>query len=174
MDQMIHDILELSKSEDERQTVTLENIMLAEFVKEEFDNFIHMMEERGISVSVSGDCGVKTDKKMMKSLIDNLLSNAVKYAARGSEIRIVIKDRAVAGLNGPAQGRRITITNKIAEPIDKTADELIKPYVKGDNSRGSRSGSGVGLAIVENVAGKLKYKVSYDITDEDFKVSVKI
>ena len=68
----------------------------------------------------------------------------------------------------------LTIINKLDNPIDKTAEELVKPYVKGDNSRGSMKGSGVGLAIVENVAGKLKYKVSYDITDDTFSVYVRM
>ena len=174
MDQMIHDILELSKSEDERQTVIFENVKLAELVKEELDNFIHVMEDRGLSVLVSGEYSLKTDKKMMKSLIDNLLSNAVKYAKEGSEISIVIRDRVAAGLESPVQSRGMTITNKISEPIEKSPEELVKPYVKGDNSRGSMKGSGVGLAIVENVARKLKYKVSYDITDDEFKVSLKV
>ena len=174
MDQMIHDILELSKSEDERQTVTFENVKLAELVKEELDNFIHVMEDRGLSVLVSGEYCLKTDKKMMKSLVDNLLSNAVKYAKEGSEIKVVIRDRGAAGLESPVQGRGITIINRIKEPVEKSPEELVKPYVKGDNSRGSMKGSGVGLAIVENVARKLKYKVSYDITDEEFKVSIKM
>ena len=40
------------------------------------------------------------------------------------------------------------------------------------NSRSDRSGSGVGLTIVENVARKLKYKVSYEISSEEFTIGV--
>lgn len=173
MDQMIHDILELSKSEDERQTVSMENLELSEFVNEELGSFIHLIEDRGLSVSISGECSVKTDKRMMKSLIDNLLSNAVKYAAPESEIQIRLGEAAgTAGFLRPRNAGILTITNKLEEPLNKTADELVKPYVKGDNSRGDRSGSGVGLTIVENVAGKLKYKVSYEISSEEFTIGV--
>lgn len=175
MDQMIHDILELSKSEDERQTVSIENLELSEFVNEELNSFIHIIEERGLSVTFSGDCTVKTDRKMMKSLVDNLLSNAVKYAAPESEIQIRLGENAGTAKNLKSKKENmLTIINKLDNPIDKTAEELVKPYVKGDNSRGSMKGSGVGLAIVENVAGKLKYKVSYDITDDTFSVYVRM
>ena len=116
---------------------------------------------------------MKTDKRMMKSLIDNLLSNAVKYAAPESEIQIRLGGAAGTAVFLRSRNAGIlTITNKLEEPLNKTADELVKPYVKGDNSRGDRSGSGVGLTIVENVAGKLKYKVSYEISSEEFTIGV--
>lgn len=175
MDQMIHDILELSKSEDERQTVNLERIEVKEFIEEELKNFAHVIEERGLDVTLTGKTAVKTDPKMFKSLIDNLISNAVKYSIEGSEINIAIgeavsADNRIKGLTG----KSISITNRLSEPLNKTAKELVKPYVKGDNSRGSMKGSGVGLAIVENVARKLKYKVSYEITDDTFSVNVRM
>ncbi len=186
---MIYDILELSKSEDERQNVNYENIELAGFVNEELSSFEYLIEERRLSVALSGDLNVKTDRKMLKSLIDNLLSNALKYATEDSEVTIDIGDAEIsvvsdnADRNGRIKRRgrkqasilsykRIIITNKIPEPIDRTSEELAKPYVKGDNSRGGRNGSGVGLAIVENMAKKLKFKVSYEITDEEFSVSI--
>ena len=175
MDQMIHDILELSKSEDERQTINMERVEVKEFIDEELKNFAHLIEERGLTVTLKGESVIKTDTKMFKSLVDNLISNAVKYSAEDSEINIAIgdavpTDNKIKGLTG----KSISITNKLAEPLNKTAKELTKPYVKGDNSRSSLKGSGVGLAIVENVARKLKYKVIYDITEVEFSVTVRM
>ena len=172
MDQMIYDILELSKSEDERQSIDREEIVLHEFVDAEMNNFEHIVKERGLKVSIAGDKKVRTDRKLLKSLVDNLLSNAVKYSAPDSEIVIQLGESA--GLFKSINANGFTISNKLEEPLENTAEELVKPYVKGDNSRSGRNGSGVGLTIVENVARKLKYKVSYDITDEEFLVCVRM
>lgn len=173
MDQMIHDILELSKSEDERQIIELLDISLNEFVDEEMNNFEQIVKERGLTISIAGDMKLRSDRKQLKSLVDNLISNAVKYAAPESEIQIRPGDAVGAAKSIRMRNAGIlTITNKLEEPLDKTADELVKPYVKGDNSRSDRSGSGVGLTIVENVARKLKYKVSYEISSEEFTIGV--
>lgn len=176
MDRMIHDILELSKSEDIRQDIEYEDIALHEFIDEELSGFEHLIKERGLTISIAGDVRVKTDRSLMKSMLDNLLSNAVKYSAPDSKIEILLGEDAVQAKGnkfpGGIGGKKMMISNKLEKPLDKPAEELVKPYVKGDNSRGSRQGSGVGLAIVSNVAGKLKYKVDYDITEDEFKVSV--
>lgn len=170
MDQMIHDILELSKSEDIRQKINAENISLAEIVREEIDSLSRIIEERKLSVSVSGDCELCTDRNMLTSLVDNLISNAVRYAKEQSDITINLADRRTS--DALFAGNGILIKNALSNPLQKTVDELKKPYVKGDDSRGARSGSGVGLAIVENVSKKLGCKVVYDVTDEEFMVKV--
>lgn len=176
MDQMIHDILELSKSEDIRQDIEYEDIALYEFINEELSGFEHLVKERGLAISIAGDIRVKTDRRLMKSMLDNLLSNAVKYSAPDSKIEICLGEDAVQAKGnkfpGGIGGKKMMITNKLEKPLDKPAEELVKPYVKGDNSRGSRQGSGVGLAIASNVAEKLKYKITYDITEEYFSVFI--
>lgn len=167
MDQMIHDILELSKSEDIRQTLTLEQIRLAVFTEDALDSFRHLAKERQLVITVSGDGTVRTDRSLFRSMLENLISNAVKYAAEGSEIRIAID-------KPPHRPGKVClkVINSLPAPLEKPISELVKPYVKGDDSRGSRQGSGVGLAIVENAAAKLRYRISYDITGDTFSVSI--
>ena len=170
MDKMIHDILELSKSEDARQEINAEEIELAEIVDDEINSLSSIISERELSVSVFGNCKLRTDKKMITSLVDNLISNAVRYAKEKTEITIILADKKT--VDASFNGNGMMIKNTISSPLQKTVEELKKPYVKGDDSRGSRSGSGVGLTIVENVAKKLKCKVVYDVTDEEFSVKV--
>ena len=170
MDKMIHDILELSKSEDARQEINAEEIELAEIVDDEINSLSSIISERELSVSVLGDCALCTDKKMITSLVDNLVSNAVRYAKEKTEITIILADKKTADV--PFNGKGMLIKNTLSNPLQKTVEELRQPYVKGDDSRGSRSGSGVGLTIVENVAKKLRCKVVYDVTAEEFSVKV--
>lgn len=167
MDQMIHDILELSKSEDIRQALTQEQLDVAELTEETMESFRHLAKERNLTITVSGEGTVRTDRSLFRSLLENLISNAVRYAAEASEIRLTINRL-------PHRPGRLclTITNRLSAPLEKPISELVKPYVKGDDSRGSHQGSGVGLAIVENAAAKLKYRVVYDITDDTFSVSI--
>ncbi|MBE5925028.1 MAG: HAMP domain-containing histidine kinase [Lachnospiraceae bacterium] len=170
MNKMIHDILELSKSEDARCEIYLEEVALVEIVNAELDSLSGIVCERGLTVSVLGDCVLSTDRNMITSLVDNLISNAVRYAKEQTNILIVLADKKT--VDAPFISKGMLVKNTLSSPLQKSVEELKKPYVKGDDSRGSRSGSGVGLTIVENVAKKLKCKVVYNVTDEEFSVKV--
>lgn len=162
MNQMIDDILQFSKNEKINALLMKEEVKLRDFIDSECKNFQYIINERKLTVTIQGDSTITTDRQLFRSLVDNLLSNAVKYAKSGTEILIMI------------QNREFHIINELEGPVGKPVEELKKPYIKGDNSRSGKQGSGVGLAIVENAAAKLKYKVSYEINGERFEVRVRM
>ncbi|MBP0988557.1 MAG: hypothetical protein J6S92_09780, partial [Oscillospiraceae bacterium] len=48
-----------------------------------------------------------------------------------------------------ADDKSLTIRNDIADTTD--TDAISEPFVKGDQARGARTGSGMGLSIVKQI-----------------------
>ena len=73
-----------------------------------------------------------------------LLDNAIKYGADGGTITLSVEklDRQV----------RLTVANP-GEPIPpEKLSHLFERFYRADDSRGEKSGFGLGLAIAENIA----------------------
>ena len=93
----------------------------------------------------------------MRQTIENLLSNCAKYAEPGSEARIFIRSGQLAFSN------RTSLSGVKVE-------DLKKPFVKGDESRGE-NGTGLGLAIVDNNLKILGYRLGLELADGWFTAS---
>ncbi len=76
----------------------------------------------------------------------NLLDNAVKYAAPGAPVEIVVE-------NG-VQSMEISVSNQVDDhPPDP--DRMFDRFYRGDPSRPSAGGVGLGLAISRELAAAL-------------------
>lgn len=113
-------------------------------------------------LSVSGDAKIKADRKMITQLLENLISNAVKYADPDTAIDIRFSSNLIA------------VSNEFSGKITTDINRLTEPFVRGTGERSGRNGSGVGLAIVKNIADIHKYKVRTELKDERFTVKIKI
>lgn len=81
---------------------------------------------------------VQADGRLLWRVFDNLLGNVVKYAMPGTRVYL----DAAAGV----QSATLTIRNISREPLEKSGEELMERFVRGDASRHAE-GSGLGLAI---------------------------
>lgn len=153
-DQMIGDILMLSKSESGKIELTKGEVSLKELITESLKEFPDM------ETDIKGDdITLTTDRIVLGQAVMNLLSNCDRYKAEGSTVDIVISQDD------------LTVTNK----TDRTYDDLEslkKPFVKGDESRGSK-GAGLGLAITENNLDILGYKLELSSASGEFRAKIK-
>ena len=140
MDHMIEDMLSLSGSESGMKDIVKEEVGLKGLLMECLEAC------PDIKVRLTGkDMTLMTDRKVLRQALDNLLSNSLKHGLKGGTVDITIGSGT------------LTVTNE----TDKTYDDvnsLKKPFVKGDDSRGSR-GSGLGLSIAENDLNLLGYRL---------------
>lgn len=139
MDKIISDVLELSKLESGSDILNRTQVSLKALAEDTGKKYCNAAEERNLTVTVTGNAVINADEVLMKRAIENLVSNAVKYAEEGSEIKISISDS------------RLAVENRFSGADIADADELLKPFVKGDKSRSSKKGSGLGLSIVKNI-----------------------
>lgn len=154
MDQMISDILMLSRSESGKISLAKEEVSLRELLGDCLKEFPSMETEiRGDDVVLT------TDRKVLGQVIMNLFSNCDRYRLEGSVVSVDI-------------GSDVLI---VCNPTDRTYDDvesLKKPFVKGEDSRGSK-GAGLGLAIAENNLAILGYKLELSSESGKFKVRIK-
>lgn len=109
---------------------------------------------------MSGNCTVKGDPLMLSHMLENLFVNAIKYSLKGSVIRLVLKED------------HLILSNPMEQPIKTDPEELWKPFVKGDEARTGRSGSGIGLSIVQEIMQIFGYHGSLKTEDGEFEIMI--
>ena len=96
------------------------------------------MEARGLTLSESGRFEISGNPDMLTQLAENLAANAVQHAAEGGRITV------------EAQKNTLRISNPYTGELDEKT--ICEPFRRGDAARGSQSGSGLGLSIVQQIA----------------------
>ena len=160
MDQMIANILQLSKLEESKVKLKLEEVSLDALLQKQLEKYKDRLEERDLKVKVTGSATINTDIELMKHLLDNLISNAVKYSKEESEITITISDK------------ELVVANPMMKELQVNPDTLMDAFVKGDNARNNTEGNGLGLSIVKNIADTLGYQVKLQVEGDQFIAKV--
>jgi len=144
-EQLLSSILELTKLDAGATQPYLEDFSVAKFLAPIGEEFTMIAADRGLSFEQEiQDLGTRSDKKLLRRVIQNLLANAVRYTKKGSvslsvkatndQIAIQIKDTGV----GIKEEDQIRIFNDF-EQVDE-------PHVKQEDG-----GLGLGLAITARI-----------------------
>lgn len=160
MNGIIEKSLELSKVESGSYKLKKESVDLREISEELINEYALQMEERGLEVQVKGDRTLTADKISMRQVLDNIIGNAVKYAAEGTVIEIEMDEKSYK------------VFNISAFSLDMDVNELLKPFVKADNSRSGKKGSGIGLTIAKNLCEQHGYKLELECKDGIFVATI--
>lgn len=160
MNYLIENILDLAKSENVDKAECTD-IDLVALVNTQLKKQETIIEERNLQVVLSGAGKIYAHELSITQIVDNLLSNAVKYTRQDGSIFIKIMEKG------------FEIANEMEDEPGISVDELWKPFVKGDNSRGGRQGTGIGLTIVKNLAEAYGYKLELLTEEDTFVVRVK-
>jgi two-component system phosphate regulon sensor histidine kinase PhoR len=151
MQQLIDDLITLSRVEAERFRPVHEPVDLVPLVEEVRAGCALLLAERKNRLVIDtpdGPALVLGDRTQLLQLVRNLLVNAVKYGRRGTEIRIRIEaDRANRlRLSVADQGDGIA-----AEHLPRLTERFYR--VDAGRSRAA-GGTGLGLAIVKHIVGR--------------------
>lgn len=160
----VENVLHLARREGAVRPSPLQPIDVADLVEESLRLSRQQLELAGFEVEKSlpeVPVQVMGEPRALRSALLNLVSNAIKYgkASRwlrlsvvsveregGGEVQIAVEDR------GPGIPRR-----EIAK--------LFEPYYRGEQARTERiEGSGLGLAVVQDVAAAHRGRVTVDST----------
>lgn len=158
MNEIITNTLDLAKLEISDKGLKKEKVDITALAEELYTKYRPQAESRDISFKISGKSIISVDRKMMTQAMENLISNAVKYTADGGEIFI------------NADTKSFTISNTCNEILN--SEKLEKPFEKADSSRSNRSGSGLGLSIVKNIA--ILHKFGFETKAENNIFTAKI
>ncbi len=148
---LINDILEMSKIEAGRATLSVEPFGVEALLHEVERMFVGLAREKGLALSVElvGPLpeALEGDAVKVRQVVINLLSNALKFTERG-EVRV----RASATRREPRRYRvGISVEDTGPGIPERDIERIFRPFDQAD--AGARTtGTGLGLAISSHFA----------------------
>lgn len=144
MDEMVKDLLELSKLEQVAVQTDIEKIELYPFLYTLAQRYEKEIEEKKFDLQLVCDAAmsVMADKKLLERAMVNLLSNAVNYVEASGKVVVEVID-------GKEQ-LEVSVFNSGSHIDNEDMDKIWNVFYKADQARSRRdSGHGIGLAIVK-------------------------
>lgn len=159
LNELVNNILELSKSEVNLDNLKIEEFNLTKEIRVILDRFSYLKEKENYNFvfDVEKDYLVKADKTKIDQVIYNLLINAINYTGDDKKVIISIEEYK------KYLRVKITDTGKgiKKEELDKIWD---KYYTNEKNHKRNKIGTGLGLSIVKNIL--IKHKFKYGVTSK--------
>lgn len=159
---LINDVLDLSKIENGKMTLTSEPFCLADIIADVLAVVRTQCEQKGLELIAEmpeGADGVFVgDSMRLKQLLLNLLANAVKYTPSGGHVRF---DGSVSP--GAVMGYRQVTFIVGDDGIGMSAmfqEHLFEPFVMEGRSR--EQGTGLGMPIVKTIVTLMGGNVDVD------------
>jgi len=151
---LINDILDLSKIEAGKFTITLERCNLVALLADVAGVVRPRAEGRGLKLSVEYGGAVPetilTDCARLRQALINLVGNAVKFTERGS-VRIVAS--FLAGWRDGQNAVKIEVIDTGVGIHPDVLPHLFQPFSQGDATVARKfGGTGLGLAISRHIA----------------------
>lgn len=144
MNDMVLELLDLSRLEAGRVKLHRENFSLSDLTRSTLEKLAPSLEAKGLRLSTAlEDSGpVLADRGRMAQVVENLLTNAVKYTPAGGAIQVEV-----------AQTRRHTtlrVTNDCPPIPPEELEQLFEPFYRREDAAPG-VGTGLGLAIVGHI-----------------------
>lgn len=144
LNRMINDMLFLAQTENSPDSLRMESLDLTRAVQGLFEYFEAWVEDRGVSLQLSGEViAIMADREMLRRAISNLLSNAVRYTPSGGSVTV--------RLSQDARTTTISVENVGPKIPSKDITRLFNRFYRADPSRQRSVGAGLGLAIVKSI-----------------------
>jgi PAS domain S-box-containing protein len=153
---LINEVLEISRVETGRLTVSPEPVLVADLLAPAVDLLRPLAAERRVTITL--DCPgaearhVLADRQRTQQVLLNLLSNAIKYNREGGSVRV--------GWGPAVEGRiRLDVTDTGPGIAPELMGRLFRPFERLGAEATGVEGTGLGLALskrlVEAMQGSL-------------------
>lgn len=154
MEVLVNDMLTLSKIEEDRVPLSLEEFNLADAIVSTALSFDALAFEQGknLVLNIPDKVDYKGDSASVKKLVNILLDNAIKYSSNKGNVIVTLKNEIRPTL---------IVYNDGSEIEENEANKIFERFYRGDNSRSrTTGGSGLGLAIAKGIADSNNWKIS--------------
>ncbi len=155
---LIDDILDLSRIEAGRVSVSTEPVSASDILDEARLTLEPLAARTGVRLEVVAGADplpmVSADRTRFAQIVMNLGSNAIKYNRPGGSVTL----RASAAT--PTTLRVVVADTGIGIPIDKR-NKLFQPFQRAGQETGPIEGTGIGLVITKRLAELMGGSVGY-------------
>lgn len=144
---IVNDMLFLARA-DRGERISCQDVApLAGEVRKTIEFLEPLIEEKALTVEISGDAEVPVDTALFRRAISNLLHNAVQYSPPGSRVRVEVR-RQENGCD-----TTVAVSNSGDSIAEEHLTRLFDRFYRADSSRAfSTDNHGLGLAIVKAIA----------------------
>ena len=144
MDELVMEMLDLSRLEAGRVTLSRDTFSLTELTQSVFDRLAREMEKKSLHLTFDLHCErqIHADEGRMEQVILNLASNAVRYTPNGGQIRVRTEQKL-----GDVY---FYMENDAAAFTEEELTKVWETFYRTDRARHGK-GTGLGLAIVKNI-----------------------
>ncbi len=157
MEQLIEDLITLSKLENVGIQVNLKEIHFKAFIQKLISDLSEIAQSKNVKIEtdIPENAKVKTDEKMLHAIMKNLIDNAIKYNKEGGNVRVTFKE----------------LKNEIEISVCDTGIGIPKSHIpfiferfyRVERSRSRKlGGTGLGLSIVKLATEKLNGKIEVE------------
>jgi signal transduction histidine kinase len=141
MDQMVLELLDLSRLEAGKYKLRREDFNLTELVREILEPLMPQIQEKSITLSWQiGQEQVNGDRYRFGQVVENYMTNAIRHTPEGGKIVLRI------GMNHET----FSVENQGRQIPDEQLKRVWETFWQGDQSRNNR-GSGLGLSICRSI-----------------------
>jgi PAS domain S-box-containing protein len=155
---LIDDILDLSRIEAGRISVSNEPVSASDILEEARLTFEPLAARTGVLLAVVVGAEplpmVRADRTRFAQIVMNLASNAIKYNRPGGSVTLSVS------VPTPTTLRVVVADTGIGIPIDKQ-DKLFQPFQRAGQETGPIEGTGIGLVITKRLAELMGGSVGY-------------
>lgn len=170
MQQLVRDLLTLSKVEVDTNKPPMLRVDMARVVKREVQHFQWAAQQKNMHLRIDVEeklPAVKGDENEIAQVVHNLVGNAIKYGTKGTDVTISL--RMVAQMPGTGGTRDLMRAVCLAvrdkgEGIPKEhIPRLTERFYRVDTARTRKvGGTGLGLAIVKHIVTRHKGVLTID------------
>lgn len=148
MDAMVMEMLDLSRLEAGKVTLTRTEFSLSALTQAVYDTFSALAQEKQLQVEIDlhGPCTVLADEARIEQVLRNFLSNAIRYTPAGGTVRIRTLSRHGSKRNTVVFWAENTAPHFTPQQLE----QLWETFYRADPARSSK-GTGLGLAIAKNI-----------------------
>lgn len=153
MNDLIDRLFEYVKLESSDNQMHLENVDIAEILRNCIADIYTEYEEKKIKLELEiPECPVmkNADRLELSRVYTNLLNNVIKH--NSEEIKVFVHMQ---------NDGKVLIADSGSPLDEELVENLFTPFVKGDSSRRSGGGSGLGLSLAYKIMKKHNGKLSF-------------
>ncbi len=146
---LVEDLLDVSRIQQNRMPITLEEVDLVKIVSEISDEMSILVKEKKLELKhdIAEVSKISADPARLKQIIINLISNAIKYTPSGS-VEIQIKE--------DAENVYLTVADTGLGISAKNMEKLFSKFYRVETEyTAGIAGTGLGLWIAREIARKM-------------------
>jgi CheY-like chemotaxis protein len=160
---MINEVLELSRIESGKLSLSIEPVAVNSVVSEILDFVRPQSEQRNIIIlnkSMSEEVFINADKQKLKQILLNLLINAIKYNNEEGEVEI--RTEITKSKFSSEDCMRISIYDTGSGISEENVKKLFNPFERIGAEKTTVEGTGLGLAVSKKLTEAMEGRIGVE------------